>query len=61
MTCEPDVKAAAVHRARAEQCYVDAERFRQLGLAQAEADARRFARDEDRIAELLMGVDRQAS
>lgn len=53
-----DPKAAAVHRARAERDYQAAEKFRKLGLTKAEADARRFARHEDRMAELLMGVER---
>jgi len=48
-----DPKAAAIHRARAEQCYADAEHFRRLGKTVAEAAARAAARNEDRIAELL--------
>lgn len=58
MSRDTDPKAAAIHRARAEKCYQDAERFRKLGLAQSEADARRFARQEDQMADLLMGVER---
>lgn len=50
-----DPKAAAIHRERAERDYQAAEKFRRLGLRQAEADARRFARTEDRIAEMLEG------
>jgi hypothetical protein len=56
-----DPKAAAVHRARAEQCYVDADKFRKLGLTSAENAARRAARDEDHIAELLSGTDRKVT
>ena len=48
-----DPKAAAVHRAKANEHYQAAEHFRRLGLEQSEADARKAARDEDETAELL--------
>jgi hypothetical protein len=49
----PDPTAAAVHRARAERAYQDAEKFRKLGLTKSEQLARDAARNEDETAELL--------
>lgn len=50
---QPDHKAAAIHRARAERAYQDAERFRKLKRPSGERAALEEARTQDRIAELL--------
>jgi len=53
-----DYVAAAHHRRAAERHYVNAEKFRRLGLVKSQAAAKQAARDEDHIAELLSGVRR---
>jgi hypothetical protein len=58
MSGAADHKAAAIHRERAGRAYDDAEKFRKLGMVRSQAAALAAARDEDRIAELLMGCER---
>lgn len=53
MTTTTDPIAARIHRRNAERHYVAAERLRKLGLVEGERAARKAARDEDEIAEIL--------